>query len=93
LKGVSNEEYAMWDDERGINNNECVMRDEGSTHCLVLNVSDSDEGKTHGQFLNQGQNDGRLQNEGSGENDRWVVRHLRRDIIKLRKRVLINEKN
>jgi len=90
-RGVSIEEYAMWDDERGSSNSECVMRDKSSTHSQVLNDSESDKGKTHGQILNQVLNDGRLMNEGILKNDRWVVRHVRRDSIMLRKQVLIKD--
>jgi len=63
----------------------------------VKNDCESDKGETHGQILKRvqidkgGKNDGRVQNDGSGKNDKWVVRHVRRDSIKLRKRVLIKD--
>jgi|GEM_PF-2657760 len=54
--------------------------------CVMVN-----DGSTYSQDLNQNQNDKGGKNDGRVLNDKWVVRHVRRDSIKLRKRVLIKD--
>ena len=101
LKRVQNDKG--WKNDGRVQNDGCGVGanggQRGSAQSEILNQVQNDDGDnadTRSQILKRvqndkgGKNDGRVQND-SGKNDKWVVRHVRRDSIKLRKRVLIKD--